>query len=70
MPIKPPDVKPNPADPLSNPASVPEVTPPDLPVPVPDELSVKEPKGASTPAPSPTQPGHPLGPHDVVERSL
>src|SRR4051794_7966791 len=44
MPIKPSDAKPNPADPLANPPAVPEVTNPDLPIPLaneqpPDETS-------------------------------
>jgi hypothetical protein len=55
-----PDPKPNPADPLSNPPAVPEVTRPDLPLPdglllEPDEL------------PPLTEPDHPLGPHYVID---
>ena len=67
MPVRPPDVKPNPADPLSNPPTSSEGTPRDMPVPLPNEPPPEEPKDAPRPGCSPTQPDHPLGPHVVIE---
>ena len=67
MPIKLPEAKSNPADPLSNPPTFPEVTLRDLPVPLPNEPPPEEPKDAPRPGCSPTKPEHPLGPHAVIE---
>src|SRR3954447_1071780 len=64
--VRPPEAKPNPADPLSNPPTFPEVTPHDMPVLLPNEPP-EEPKDAPRPGCPPTQPDHPLGPHDVIE---
>lgn len=69
MTIKPPDGKPNPADPLSNPPTVPEVTPSDLPIPAANEPPPDDPSGALMPGRSSTQPDHPLGPHSAIERT-
>jgi len=67
MPVRPPEAKPNPADPLSNPPTLSEVTLRDLPVPLPNELPPEELKGAPRPGCSLTQPDHPLGPHASIE---
>jgi hypothetical protein len=68
MPVRRPEAKPNPADPFSNPPTAPEVTWPDMPVPLPNEPP-EERNGAPTPVHSPTQPDHPLGPQEVIERA-
>ena len=47
MPIKLPEAKSNPADPLSNPPTFPEVTPRDLPVPLPNEQRGRGAEGRS-----------------------
>src|SRR4051812_15751293 len=47
MPIKLPEAKSNPADPLSNPPTFPEVTPRDLPVPLPNEQPGRGAEGRS-----------------------
>ena len=59
--VRPPEAKPNPADPLSNPPTFAEVTPRDK-VPLPNEPPPEEPKDAPRPGCPPTQPDHPLGP--------
>jgi len=69
MPTKPPDAKPNPADPLANPPAAPDVERSGLPVPLPDEPS-NEPRGAAAPTLSSTRTDHPLGPPEPIERSL
>jgi len=67
MPLRPPEAKPNPADPLSNPPSLSEVTPRDMPAPLPNEPPPEKPKDTRKPGCSLTQPDHPLGPHEVIE---
>ena len=67
MPVRSPEAKPNPADPLSNPPTCSEVTPRELTVPLPNEPPSEEPTDASKPVCSPTQPDHPPGPHAVIE---
>jgi len=63
------DAKPNPADPLSNPPSVPEVIWPDEPVLLPNEPPSMPPAGVPTPSSPPIEPDHPLGPHDLIKWS-
>ena len=62
-----PDAKPNPADPLSNPSSLPDHTGGDLPLPDSDD----GPEGEGEIPPSPPgrpDPNHPLGPRDIVDK--
>ena len=65
--VRPPEAKPNPADPLSNPPTFPEVTPHDMPVLLPNEPPPRSRRTLLGPGTRPTQPDHPLGPHDVIE---
>src|SRR3954469_176558 len=44
MPVRPPEAKPNPADPLSNPPTFSEVTPRDMPTPLPNDPPPEEPR--------------------------
>ena len=69
MPIKPPEPKPSPADPLANPPAVPDLTQADLPVPLPNEPPTK-PDGASGVILPQTGMDHPLGPPEPVERGF
>src|SRR4051794_31227696 len=69
MPTKPPDAKPNPADPLANPPAAPDVERSELPVPLPNDPP-NESNGAPSPTGFPNQPDHPLGPPEPIERSL
>src|SRR3954462_683812 len=42
--VRPPEAKPNPADPLSNPPTFSEVTPRDMPTPLPSDPPPEEPR--------------------------
>ena len=68
MPIKPPDAKPNPADPLANPPAVPEVVRPDLPFAPANEQPPDETSADPVPDRSSVRPDHPLGPRWAIER--
>jgi hypothetical protein len=64
--VKVPDLKPNPADPLANPAPVPDHASSDLPPTLPNDQPSDEPDGSPTPAHPPVPPDHPLGPRQTI----
>jgi hypothetical protein len=64
-----PDLKPNPADPLSNPTPTPDIVPPkEPPQQLPNEPPTPNIPGAPTPVRPPAGPNHPLGPPEPIER--
>ena len=63
-----PDLKPNPADPLSNPTPTPDIVPPEEPPQqLPNEPPTPDIPGAPTPVRPPAGPNHPLGPPEPIE---
>jgi hypothetical protein len=64
-----PDLKANPADPLSNPTPTPDIVPPEEPPQqLPNEPPTPDTPGAPTPVRPPAGPNHPLGPPEPIER--
>jgi hypothetical protein len=63
------DLKPNPADPLSNPTPTPDIVPPEEPPQqLPNEPPTPDTPGAPTPVRPPAGPNHLLGPPEPIER--